>query len=76
MLGQAATARDATTTVAALHTAVTDGATALLTARAEALRPSAAPPDRDAAPLDIAIIGMACCFPGAPDTARYWSHVV
>ncbi|MEU9125990.1 SDR family NAD(P)-dependent oxidoreductase [Streptomyces sp. NPDC048506] len=76
MLGQAATARDATTTVAALHTAVTDGATAQLTARAEALRPPAAPPDRDAAPLDIAIIGMACCFPGAPDTARYWSHVV
>ncbi|WP_190142482.1 type I polyketide synthase [Streptomyces glebosus] len=77
MLGQAATARHATTTVAALHTAVTDGATAQLALRAAEFRPPAAQPDhRDTAPLDIAIVGMACCYPGAPDAARYWSNVV
>ncbi|WP_330479178.1 SDR family NAD(P)-dependent oxidoreductase [Streptomyces platensis] len=76
MLGQAATARHATTTVAALHTAVTDGATARLDLRAAEFRSPAAQPDRDTAPLDIAIVGMACCYPGAPDAARYWSNVV
>ncbi|MEV6564637.1 SDR family NAD(P)-dependent oxidoreductase [Streptomyces kronopolitis] len=76
MLGQAATTRSATTTVAALHTDVTDGATALLGARARRFRPPAAAPGPEAAPLDIAIVGMACCFPGATDTARYWSNVV
>ncbi|QTZ96451.1 type I polyketide synthase [Streptomyces auratus AGR0001] len=76
MLGQAATTRSATTTLAALHREVTDGATAVLDARAEQLRPPTGRPDPEADPLDIAIIGMACCFPGAADTARYWSHVV
>lgn len=76
MLGQAATNRSATTTLAALHREVTDGATALLDARAEQFGPPTGRPDPEADPLDIAIVGMACCFPGAADTARYWSHVV
>ncbi|MEU9116761.1 SDR family NAD(P)-dependent oxidoreductase [Streptomyces sp. NPDC048483] len=75
MLGQAATTRSATTTVAALHTAVTEDATALLAARAESFRPEE-PPRQQASPLDIAIVGMACCYPGAPDTARFWSNIV
>ncbi|WP_407288629.1 SDR family NAD(P)-dependent oxidoreductase [Streptomyces sp. BP-8] len=76
MLGQAATARSATTSIAVLHTDVTEGASALLDARAEQLRPPTGHQDQQAAPLDIAIVGMACCYPGAPDTARYWSNVV
>ncbi|MFE0190120.1 SDR family NAD(P)-dependent oxidoreductase [Streptomyces sp. NPDC058989] len=76
MLGQAATARSATTSLAALHADVTEGASALLDARAKQLRPPAGHQDQQAAPLDIAIVGMACCYPGAPDTARYWSNVV
>ncbi|MEW1747690.1 SDR family NAD(P)-dependent oxidoreductase [Streptomyces angustmyceticus] len=80
MLGQAATARSATTTVAALHTAVTDGATAQLAARAAKFPTPDGRPDRGqgpaAEPLDIAIVGMACCYPGAPDAARFWSNVV
>ncbi|MGW9432698.1 beta-ketoacyl synthase N-terminal-like domain-containing protein, partial [Streptomyces decoyicus] len=76
MLGQAATARSAPTTVAALHTDVTEGATAQLTARAKRFEAPDAPPERDAEPLDIAIVGMACFYPGAPDTARFWSNVV
>ncbi|WP_223838064.1 type I polyketide synthase [Streptomyces venezuelae] len=27
-------------------------------------------------PLDIAIVGMACAYPGAPDLAAYWSAVL
>ncbi|MEW2439550.1 SDR family NAD(P)-dependent oxidoreductase [Streptomyces caniferus] len=80
MLGQAATARSATTTVAALHTAVTEGATAQLTARAEQFPTPEADQDRhqgpEAEPLDIAIVGMACCYPGAADAARFWSNIV
>ncbi len=26
--------------------------------------------------FDVAVIGMACAFPGAPDLARYWANVV
>ncbi|KOG43933.1 erythronolide synthase [Streptomyces decoyicus] len=76
MLGQAATARSAPTTVAALHTDVTEGATAQLTARAERFQAPDGQPERDAEPLDIAIVGMACFYPGAADTARFWSNVV
>ena len=32
--------------------------------------------DRFARDTDIAIIGMACLFPGAPDLATYWSNIV
>ncbi|MEU6759632.1 beta-ketoacyl synthase N-terminal-like domain-containing protein, partial [Streptomyces sp. NPDC046685] len=73
MLGQAATLRTETTTVAALHTQVTDGATALLARRAQDF---ASPPQPQADPLDIAIVGMACAYPGAPDLAAYWAMVL
>ncbi|MGW7454304.1 SDR family NAD(P)-dependent oxidoreductase [Streptomyces sp. NPDC054787] len=73
MLGQAATLRTQTTTVAALHAQVTDGATALLARRAQDF---AAPPQPQADPLDIAIVGMACAYPGAPDLAAYWAMVL
>ncbi|WP_051779811.1 type I polyketide synthase [Streptomyces sp. NRRL S-241] len=78
MLGQAATLRTGTTTIAALHAQVTDGATALLERRAgelAAVAPSAEPPQA-ADPLDIAIVGMACAYPGAPDLAAYWAMVL
>ncbi|MEY2226436.1 SDR family NAD(P)-dependent oxidoreductase [Streptomyces sp. BF23-19] len=77
MLGQAATLRTATTTIAALHAQVTEGATALLERRARELsdaRPTAQEPAAD--PLDIAIVGMACAYPGAPDLAAYWAMVL
>ncbi|MFE6082841.1 SDR family NAD(P)-dependent oxidoreductase [Streptomyces virginiae] len=77
MLGQAATLRGATTTIAALHAQVTEGATALLERRARELAeagPTAPEPAAD--PLDIAIVGMACAYPGAPDLAAYWAMVL
>ncbi|MET9609715.1 SDR family NAD(P)-dependent oxidoreductase [Streptomyces sp. NPDC006512] len=76
MLGQAATARSATTTVAALHTQVTQGASAFLERRARELAPAAPPAARPAEPLDIAIVGMACAYPGAGDLAGFWANVV
>ncbi|MFF7653114.1 SDR family NAD(P)-dependent oxidoreductase [Streptomyces sp. NPDC007983] len=81
MAGQVAVLRSATTTIAALHHAVGPAATDFLTARAEALRarlgvdaaPATAPPP---APLDVAVVGMACMFPQAPDLASFWANVV
>lgn len=77
MLGQAAALRSGTTTVAALHAEVTDGATELLERRARAFAdpaPRAVAPSPD--PLDIAIVGMACAYPGAPDLAAYWARIL
>lgn len=73
MAGDVAVLRSATTTVAALHHAVTDGAAGLLTGR-PAPRQRTEPPAP--APLDIAIVGMACMFPQAPDLATFWANVV
>ncbi|MCS0635746.1 SDR family NAD(P)-dependent oxidoreductase [Streptomyces sp. LP05-1] len=80
MAGEVAALRTRTTTVADLHRAVTEGATAHARRRAAELRvPRETPAGeaaRPAAPLDIAVVGMACVFPQAPDLGTYWSHVV
>ncbi|WP_443056138.1 SDR family NAD(P)-dependent oxidoreductase [Streptomyces sp. NBC_00239] len=76
MLGQAATARSAATTVAALHAQVTEGASAFLERRARELAPAAPPAPKPAEPLDIAIVGMACAYPGAADLAGFWANIV
>ncbi|MCY0925397.1 SDR family NAD(P)-dependent oxidoreductase [Streptomyces sp. H27-H1] len=83
MIGQAATLRSGTTTIAALHTEVTDGATELLRQRAQELTgpesegetAAEAPADRPE-PLDVAVVGMACAYPGAPDLAAYWARIL
>ncbi|BFU42253.1 SDR family NAD(P)-dependent oxidoreductase [Krasilnikovia sp. MM14-A1004] len=80
MAGQVAVLRHATTTVAELHTQVTTGAAALHAGRVAAARTdlgldadeAAAP----AVPLDIAIVGMACVFPGSPDLPAFWNTVL
>ncbi|HEY0497848.1 MAG TPA: SDR family NAD(P)-dependent oxidoreductase [Kutzneria sp.] len=68
MAGQVAVLRDRTTTIERLHREVTDGATELLRARAID-RPTTI--DRD-----VAIVGMACAFPGATDLPAYWSLIL
>ncbi|WP_433448997.1 SDR family oxidoreductase [Streptomyces sp. CA-142005] len=84
MAGEVAVLRSATTSLADLHRSVTDGAADLLTRHAGDFRTrraahpsvgSAAEPEPPA-PLDIAIVGMACMFPDAPDLAAFWSNVV
>ncbi|MGW7819679.1 SDR family oxidoreductase [Streptomyces puniciscabiei] len=84
MAGEVAVLRSATTTLADLHRAVTDGAAAFLTRSAAGFRmrqaaharvPSAVEPEPPA-PLDVAVVGMACMFPGAPDLATFWTNIV
>ncbi len=76
MAGEVAVLRSAITTVADLHASVTTGAAGFLAARLDALgieEPAiAASPE----PLDIAVVGMACMFPGAPDLAAFWANVL
>ncbi|MFE6486516.1 SDR family NAD(P)-dependent oxidoreductase, partial [Streptomyces sp. NPDC057757] len=76
MAGEVAVLRSAVTTVDALHTAVTTGAADFLAERLRGLgiEDTAAPPAPE--PLDIAIVGMACMFPGAPDLATFWANVL
>ncbi|MEV6766321.1 SDR family NAD(P)-dependent oxidoreductase [Streptomyces sp. NPDC051105] len=74
MAGEVAVLRSATTTVAALHHAVTDGAADFLVQRRREPEPYEEPPAP--APLDIAIVGMAGMFPHAPDLATFWANVV
>ncbi|MFZ3492773.1 beta-ketoacyl synthase N-terminal-like domain-containing protein [Streptomyces sp. 5.8] len=86
MLGQAATLRSGTTTISALHAEVTQGATELLRQRAEEIAgpdsegDTTEGTDGDAAarpePLDVAVVGMACAYPGAPDLAAYWARIL
>ncbi|EFL28310.1 putative modular polyketide synthase [Streptomyces himastatinicus ATCC 53653] len=81
MAGQVAVLRSATTTIAALHHAVGQGAADFLAARTGALSAplgvAAAPATAPApAPLDVAVVGMACMFPQAPDLASFWANVV
>jgi acyl transferase domain-containing protein/NAD(P)H-dependent flavin oxidoreductase YrpB (nitropropane dioxygenase family) len=66
MAGQVAVLRDRRTTIAELHADVTSGKTF-----ARAAEPALVPDTRD-----IAVIGMACTFPGAPDLEAFWSNVL
>ncbi|TDC16084.1 beta-ketoacyl synthase N-terminal-like domain-containing protein, partial [Actinomadura bangladeshensis] len=76
-MGQAAALRSATTGIAALHEQVTSGATAFLAARAAELGIGTAEDVRDTArPVDVAIIGVGCVAPDAPDADGHWANIV
>ncbi|WP_246258446.1 type I polyketide synthase [Amycolatopsis anabasis] len=70
LAGQVAVLRDQVTDIAALHHAVIEDAAALL--RAGERRPARARRETDA----VAVVGMACAFPGAPDLPAFWSNVL
>lgn len=72
MIGQVAALRREVTTIAALHEAVSVGASRWLD---HVQAPALARP-RGVLPADVAIIGMAGMFPGSPDTAAFWSSIV
>ncbi len=83
MAGEVAVLRSATTTIDALHHSVAGGAADFLTERAAELRERLGVPtaEEDAeipapAPLDVAVVGMACMFPDAPDLASFWANVL
>ncbi|MFI6551327.1 SDR family NAD(P)-dependent oxidoreductase [Streptomyces prunicolor] len=80
MAGEVAVLRSATTTIEALHRSVTEGAADFLAAGTRTARvllgveeqAEAEPP----APLDIAVVGMACMFPQAPDLPTFWANIL
>ncbi len=74
MMGQVAALRREVTTMAALHEEVSSGATAWLASRAgDAV---AEPTEEPARPASVAIVGMACVYPGSGDVREFWGHVV
>ncbi|GAA2414381.1 hypothetical protein GCM10010191_25420 [Actinomadura vinacea] len=81
MLGQVAALRWSSTSITGLHEQVSTGATFFLASRAARLG-LAGPGRADAAggaagrPMDIAIVGIGCVFPGAADAASFWANVV
>ena len=70
MIGQAAGLTTALTTVPALHARVTRGATRRLAALEVPL------PARAAGAEPVALIGMACVFPGAAELEAYWANIL
>ena len=75
MIGQIAALRATVGTIAELHLDVSDGATERLAAM-DATADARIEDDRDPPPVDVAVIGMACLFPGARSLADYWANVV
>ena len=70
MIGQVIAMKQAVTTIAALHAQVTAGAVAhLAKVRTPALHPAA-----HAEP--VALVGMACLYPGSPDLESFWSNIL
>ncbi|MER7786647.1 SDR family oxidoreductase [Streptomyces sp. NPDC097640] len=76
MAGQVAVLRWDVTTVAALHASVTTGARTFLERRRLALGTGEDEPLAAPEPLDVAVVGMACVFPQAPDLASFWGNVL
>ncbi len=76
MIGQVAALENDVKTIDDLHRAVSEGSTHRLAAAEPEIAAAArdAEPRRDGA--GIAVIGMACIFPGAPDLESYWSNLV
>ncbi|AXI01740.1 type I polyketide synthase [Aquirhabdus parva] len=70
MIGQVIAMKSAVTTIAELHQEVTTGAVAYL----NALTPPELIPAHQAEP--IAIVGMACLYPGSPDLESYWENIL
>ncbi len=75
MIGQVAALRDSVTTIAELHREVSDGAAeAVGNLRSESARPARAP--EPPPPADVAIIGVGCILPGAPEAESFWANIL
>jgi acyl transferase domain-containing protein/NAD(P)H-dependent flavin oxidoreductase YrpB (nitropropane dioxygenase family)/NAD(P)-dependent dehydrogenase (short-subunit alcohol dehydrogenase family)/acyl carrier protein len=74
MIGQIAALRDAVISVADLHRDVSDGSREVLEAvvAPQTQRRAPAVP----APADVAIVGLGCILPRAPDVATFWANIV
>ncbi len=75
MIGQVAALHTSTGTIEALHQEISVGGTEKLNALSEQFRR----PRAQAGPAtssDVAIIGMACLLPKAPDLESYWTNIL
>lgn len=70
MIGQVATMHNRVISLAALHQSITDNA--------ELVQNAVLPeePVSTEKPLDIAIVGMECIFPGAKNLNEYWRNII
>jgi acyl transferase domain-containing protein/NAD(P)H-dependent flavin oxidoreductase YrpB (nitropropane dioxygenase family) len=77
MIGQVAALRDAACTIDELHHEVSVvGTERLGEAPRPALSAAGVSARAEAKPCDIAIIGMACLLPKAPDLQTYWENIL
>ncbi|AMV36070.1 type I polyketide synthase [Planctomyces sp. SH-PL62] len=73
MIGQVAGLRDGVCTLAELHEDVSAGGSRRL---ASSPRPAVAAGPPSPPPAAVAIVGMACILPGAPDLRTFWANIV
>ncbi len=71
MIGQVATMRDKTLSIADLHADVSAGSQKLLRKFATREHARSTVP-----PVDVAVVGMSCAFPDALDVEAFWGNVV
>jgi acyl transferase domain-containing protein/NAD(P)-dependent dehydrogenase (short-subunit alcohol dehydrogenase family) len=76
LIGELAVLRDRAVSVHALHRQVCVDGSKRLEALASARAPSASAAERQESPSDIAIVGMACILPKAPDLRTYWENIL
>lgn len=78
MLGEVALLEGRARSVRELHEDVSMGGSGLLARVAQASRDRWAEPSPESAlpPASVAIIGMACVFPGASDASSFWTNTV
>ncbi|MEU6153461.1 SDR family NAD(P)-dependent oxidoreductase [Actinosynnema sp. NPDC047251] len=78
MAGDVSVLRHDVTTIAGLHESVGAGASRWLADRLAALRADLVEPvtEPEPAPLRVAVIGMACVFPGASGLDSFWANVL
>lgn len=74
MIGQVATLHDHISSIEALHRDVAIGGTAQLHALPLNTAEPAQPDERR--PCDVAIVGMSCLLPKAPDLRTYWENIL
>jgi acyl transferase domain-containing protein/NAD(P)H-dependent flavin oxidoreductase YrpB (nitropropane dioxygenase family)/NAD(P)-dependent dehydrogenase (short-subunit alcohol dehydrogenase family) len=72
MIGQVASLRTGTCSIAELHRDISIRGTARLLDRGQ----TNSGPDVQDRPCDIAIVGMSCILPKAPNLAAYWANIV
>jgi acyl transferase domain-containing protein/NAD(P)H-dependent flavin oxidoreductase YrpB (nitropropane dioxygenase family) len=73
MIGQVTALHDSVTTVAGLHSDVSHASSELLRQLAE---PEAEPESQAPPPADVAIVGLGCILPSAPDVESFWANII